>query len=177
MRPTRPQPHTLRPARKALAALASLSAAASLGASAWGPAAGVAEAAHAGRPPHAHTARTVYLREYARLRSTRSEQESSISELGNATGTFAGPLSARLTVSAEHVSALFTFHPRGGSVIGRASARFVIRGHTGYYGGTLKIIHGTGAYRHASGSSIGISGTIDRDSFALVVKANGWVKY
>ena len=44
------------------------------------------------------------------------------------------------------------------------------------HGGNLTIVHGTGAYRHASGKSIGISGTIDRISFALTVKAHGWMK-
>lgn len=126
--------------------------------------------------PIAHTSRTVYLREYGHLRYVGGD-ESSLSEQGGAGGTFAGRVTASLTISAEHVSAVFHLYPRGGSVTGRAYARFIIRGHTGYYGGTLKILHGTGAYRHASGTNIGISGTIDRYSFALTVKANGWIRY
>jgi hypothetical protein len=35
------------------------------------------------------------------------------------------------------------------------------------------IVRGTGAYRHASGKALGISGTINRYSFALTVKAHG----
>ncbi len=126
--------------------------------------------------PTAHAARTVYLRELGHLRYVNGN-ESTLDEHGNASGTFNGSLAARLTISAEHVSAVFTIYPRGGSVTGKAWANFVVRGHTGYYGGTLKIVHGTGAFRHASGANIGISGTIDRYSFALVVKVDGWIKY
>jgi hypothetical protein len=124
----------------------------------------------------AHSARTQYLREYAQLHYVRGN-ESTLSERGSASGTFSGSLTAQLTITAEHVSALFTFYPRGGSVTGKASAHWIAKGHTIYYGGTLKISHGTGAYRHASGSNIGISGTIDRYSLSLTVKANGWIKY
>lgn len=123
----------------------------------------------------AHTARSLYLVESAKLRMVRGN-EASISERGSAAGTFNAALNAQLTISAERVSAVFTIYPRGGSITGRASARFVVRGHTGYYGGALTIVHGTGAYRHASGTNIGISGTIDRLSFALTVKAHGWMR-
>lgn len=124
----------------------------------------------------AHAARAVFLYENAYLRLTHTNNESTLNERGTAYGTFRAPLTAFLRVSAEHVNAIFTIYPHGGSITGRASARFKIQGHTGYYGGTLTIVHGTGAYRHASGRNIGISGTINRISFALTVKAKGWMK-
>jgi hypothetical protein len=142
------------------------------------PAAGGAAGALAGRSssgPVARAARSLYLAENAHLHLVHSN-EATLSERGSAAGTFTAPLTAQLTISAEHVNAVFTIYPHGGSITGRASARFIVRGHTGYYGGTLKITHGTGAYHHASGMNIGISGTIDRYSFALMVKANGWMK-
>lgn len=124
----------------------------------------------------AHDARTVYLNEYASLRLA-SEHESSIAERGQGWGTFRAPITAILTIHPEHVSATFTIYPKGGSVTGRASARYIVRGSTGYYGGTLTIIKGTGIYRHASGSNLGVSGTISRQTFALSVKAHGRIRY
>lgn len=137
---------------------------------------GIAPAASATRSPAAHAARTVFLYENAHLRLTHTNNESTLNERGTAYGTFTAQLTAYLHVSAERVKAVFTIYPRGGSITGTASARFIVKGHTGYYGGTLTITHGTGSYRHASGKSIGISGTIDRISFALTVKAKGWMK-
>lgn len=126
--------------------------------------------------PKAHAARTLFLYENAHLRLVHTNNESRLNESGTAYGTFTAQLKAYLNVSAERVTAVFTIYPRGGSITGVASARFQVKGHTGYYGGNLTITHGTGAYRHASGKNIGISGTIDRISFALTVKAKGWMK-
>lgn len=180
MRASRP-PHATPATAVRLATLALLLAAAGLtGATpvvaSAGPVRYASASAARHSSPRAHAARSVYLREVGHLRYLRGN-ESTLYEHGNASGTFHGPVTAQLRISAERVSAVFTIYPRGGSVTGRASARFIIKGHTGYYGGTLNIVHGTGVYRHASGKKIGISGTIDRYSFALLVKANGWIKY
>lgn len=124
--------------------------------------------------PLAKAARSVNLVETAYLKF-RSGGESTLNEQGYAKGTFNAPLVARMNLSASHVSATFTIYAKGGSITGKASARFVVKGSTVYYGGTLNIVHGTGAYSHAAGSGIGISGTINRLSFALTVKAHGWM--
>lgn len=126
--------------------------------------------AHGG--PAAKTAKVVNLVETASMK-LRSEGESTLNERGYAHGTFNATLVARMNLSANHVTATFTIYPKGGSITGRASAIFKVQNSTCYYGGTLKIVHGTGAFRHASGSDIGISGTINRLTFALTVKAHG----
>lgn len=124
----------------------------------------------------AHTAKAVYLREYASLSLTK-EYGNTLYERGQASGTFNGGIVARLHFTASSVSASFTLYPRGGSVTGTAFARYIVKGSTGYYGGTLTITKATGVYRHATGRNIGISGTISRYSFKLSVKAHGWIKY
>lgn len=124
----------------------------------------------------ARAARTVYLREYGNLRLAREESET-LFEKGQATGTFRGTVVSRLQLHPKSVDATFTIYPKGGSVTGHAHAAFIVRGSTGYYGGTLKITKAAGIYRHARGTNIGVSGTIDRYSFALMVKANGWISY
>lgn len=139
-------------------------------------ASGVVPSPAAAKKQIARTAKTVYLREYARLRLTK-EDGNTLYERGQAWGTFAGGIAARLHFTANAVSAAFTLYPKGGSVTGTANARYIVKGSTGYYGGTLTITKATGSYRHASGKSIGISGTISRYSFKLSVKANGWIKY
>lgn len=123
--------------------------------------------------PVAVAARRVYLVENAKL-SLTGEGETSLTERGQALGTFNAPVSAHLKLSPGHVSGLFTIYPKGGSVSGKAQARYVVRGSVGYYGGTLTITGGTGIYRHASGSQISISGTINHLNFDLTVKAHGW---
>lgn len=126
--------------------------------------------------PAGKAARTVYLREYGSLRLTR-ETGVTLYERGQASGTFAGTVVARLEIHAKYVDATFTISPKGGSVTGQAHAAFIIRGSTGYYGGYLKITKATGIYRHAKAARVGVSGTINRYSFALMVKANGWISY
>ena len=69
--------------------------------------------------------------------------------------------------------ATFTVRPKGGSITGRGSARFEQQGAYGYFGGTISITSGTGSYAHASGTNIGISGAISRETFALTVHVHG----
>jgi hypothetical protein len=123
----------------------------------------------------ARQARKVYLVENARLHvAHNNEYESTIGERGQATGTFNAPVTAALTLVPSHVTAIFTIYPHGGSISGTAHANYIVKDSIGYFGGTLTIMRGTGAYRHASGTNIGFSGTIDRQSFSMSIKVHGW---
>ena len=122
----------------------------------------------------ARAARKVSLVETAQLRLAH-ENGSALLEHGHATGTYDAPVAATLTIHPTYVTALVTIFPRGGSVTGSARANYVVRNSTGYYGGSFTIIHGTGTFRHASGKALGISGTIDRYTFAMTVKAHGQI--
>lgn len=118
-------------------------------------------------------AREVSLQETGYLHAV-GEPGDTIDEQGRASGTYSCSISVHLTiVSANHVTAAFTVKPRDGSVTGRGSARFVQQGADGYFGGTIAITRGTGSFAHASGANIGISGVINRETFALTVHVHG----
>lgn len=126
-----------------------------------------------GDDPLAWAAREVSLQETGHLHAI-GEPGTTIIERGSATGTFDCSIAGRLTiVSANKVIATFTVRPKGGSITGRGSARFEQQGAYGYFGGTISITGGTGNYAHASGTNIGISGAISRETFALTVHVHG----
>lgn len=123
--------------------------------------------------PVALAAREVNLQETGHLHSV-GEPGTTILEQGRATGTFDCSIAVHLTiVSANRVMATFTVKPHGGWVTGRGSARFVQQGANGYFGGTIAIISGTGTFAHASGANIGISGVVNRETFALTAHVHG----
>jgi len=121
----------------------------------------------------ARAARELDLQETGRLHAV-GEPGSTFIERGSAVGTFNTSIAGRLTiVSSNRVTATFTVKPKGGSITGRGAARFAQKGAYGYFGGTISITGGTGSYAHASGTNIGISGAISRETFALTVHVHG----
>lgn len=112
------------------------------------------------------------LSENAQLKFTR-EDGSALVEYGRAAGTYDAPVSADLTIHPTSVTATVTIYPKGGSITGTAQANYIVKGSIGYFGGSFTITHGTGSYRHVSGKALGISGTINRETFAMTVKAHG----
>lgn len=120
----------------------------------------------------ARAAKKVQLQENAQLKFIR-EDGSALVEHGQAAGTYNAPVSAIMTIHSTSVTSVVTLFPKGGSITGTAQANYIVKGSIGYFGGTFTITHGTGTYRHASGKALGISGTINRETFAMTVKAHG----
>ncbi len=119
-------------------------------------------------------AKTVDLVENANLKLI-SEDGAALVEHGQAAGTYNAPVTATFTIHPKAVTATVTVYPHGGSITGVAQTNYIVQNSTGYFGGTLTITRGTGRFKGASGKSLGISGTINRYSFAITVKAHGEV--
>jgi hypothetical protein len=124
--------------------------------------------------PTGRQAKMVNLVENANLKLI-SEEGAALVEHGQASGTYNAPVNATFTIHPKAVTATVTVYPHGGSITGVAQTNYVVQNSTGYFGGTLTITRGTGRFKDASGKSVGISGTINRYSFAIMVKAHGEV--
>jgi hypothetical protein len=123
----------------------------------------------------AKAARRVSLVETAHLKLT-AERGAALVERGQAVGTYNAPVAVTLTIHPKSVTASVTIYPAGGSISGSANANYVIKNSVGYFGGTFTLGHGTGKFRHiaeVNGKPLGISGSINRFSFAMEVKAHG----
>jgi hypothetical protein len=98
-------------------------------------------------------------------------------EEGRASGALAGTVSARVRITAD-ISGSFTFYARGGSVRGYGSAKLNESGSYASFGGTLKVLGGTGRYAHARGSGR-LYGVYNRRSprLELTIQTTGDLSY
>lgn len=96
-------------------------------------------------------------------------------EEGSASGLLAGTVRARIRITAG-IAGSFTFFPRGGSINGRGAGVLHESGTYVSFGGTLKVLGGTGRYAHASGSG-GLYGVYDRHTLGLTIETTGSLSY
>ena len=135
----------------------------------------ISPAALAMNKNEATQARMVYLIEKGRLKLS-TEKGATVTEHGEATGTYHAPILAVFTMRPHSVIAHVTIYPAGGSITGSANANYKIIGNLGYFGGTLTLGQCTGKYAHVTEmhhKPLGISGIINRYNFEIEVKANG----
>lgn len=133
------------------------------------PAAPLAHAAAS----RAYFARTFNLSDYGRLHLT-SHHGFTLNEQGSASGTISGPIYIHLTVaSTNRVTAEVNLYPRGGSLTGYASASYRPSGAVATFSGTMAVVRGTGTYRHARGSGLSFTGTVQRSNDAVTVRVSG----
>jgi hypothetical protein len=98
-------------------------------------------------------------------------------EEGPASGALAGTIKARVRITAE-IAGSFTFYSRGGSVSGYGSAKLHESGAYASFGGSLKVLGGTGRYTHARGGGK-LYGVYNRRSprLELTIQTTGTLAY
>lgn len=139
-----------------------------LGLPAWMP------VAHAAPRPRARVARTLSVTDSAHLHLVHNGGEY-ITEEGRATGTLRGKVRAYLEVGPT-VVAKFTIYASGGTISGEGSGKLKGRTEEPSFGGTMKVSHGTGRYKHVRGRG-GFFGTLNRATYKVLVQTTGTLSY
>lgn len=122
--------------------------------------------------PSASIARTISVREAGTVRLV-SHHGSALNEEGRGSGTFNCSLVVHFTVSPTSTGVSFLCKMTRGSIVGSGRAAFYAAGAIGHFKGTLAVRSGTGAYAHASASRLRLEGTINRTSYATVLRVEG----
>jgi hypothetical protein len=126
--------------------------------------------AAAGGVETARAARSESLTITAHLRY-RNAKGSFLIEEGSASGALPGTIKARIRVRAD-ITGSFTLYTRGGSISGLGSGVLHESGVYTSFGGTLRILGGTGRYAHASGHG-GLYGVYNRETLGFTIKTTG----
>jgi hypothetical protein len=119
-------------------------------------------------------ARSVHLTITAHLHYV-SSRGSYLIEEGSASGQLAGAVKARLRVTAE-ISGSFTLYPHGGSISGQGSGTLHESGTYASFGGSLKILGGTGRYAHSRGGGK-LYGVYNRRNLGVTIQTIGNLSY
>ena len=123
----------------------------------------------------AWAARTLNATDTAHLHYVRENADSTIIEEGTAKGGVAGKIKAHMSVEAR-ITATFTITTRYGTLTGHGSGALHTSGEYASFGGSMKILRGTGRYAHAHGHG-GFYGTINRTTYAMTVQTTGTLSY
>jgi hypothetical protein len=122
----------------------------------------------------ARTARSVRLTATAHLHYLDAKGSYLIEE-GQASGPLAGLVKARIRVTAD-ISGSFVFYPRGGSISGSGVGTLHESGMYASFGGTVKVLGGTGRYSHAHGTG-GFYGVYNRQTLGVTIQTTGSLSY
>lgn len=126
--------------------------------------------------PVATAARTLNLVESGNLHLVAHHNEI-LTEKGSGSGTLSGNIMVRLDLSYSEATVSFTAYPPGGTIVGHGEGSIYAQGHTARFNGTASITGGTGKYAHASSSSIKMTGTLQRKTYAFSVRVEGRMQY
>lgn len=140
-------------------------------------AAALVPASAGARSADAHAARTLSIKESAKLRLD-NHKGAVLKEHGYAKGTLSGEIYVTLHVtSTRTVTASITVYPSGGMLGGTAAAKYTVLGSFGRFSGSMNIDKGSGRYAKAHGSGLSFSGKIQRSNDATTVYLSGSFSY
>jgi hypothetical protein len=120
-------------------------------------------------------ARTLTIDETVDLHLVR-KSGSTLYESGTARGTLPGNVSAVFQISVTRVTGTVTIYPRGGSLTINVTGTPRSTGLRARFGGTMRVVRGSGRYRGASGSGT-FSGVVNRRTWDVDVDANARLSY
>jgi hypothetical protein len=160
------------PRRRVLSILATASLGAVIGIYLTAPA--VTASTGAGNAKHGAVAsRVIGISEKAQLRLA-SAPGVTIKEQGSMTGTFKGTVIAYFTsYSINRGSLTLTGYIQGGVVTVQGETHNRVSGSTGYSEGTVRIIHGTGKFAHASSRTLQFHAIVNRKNFYISAEVQG----
>jgi len=92
-------------------------------------------------------------------------------EEGRASGPLAGLVKAKIKITAN-IEGSFTFYPRGGTISGSGSGQLRESGIYASFGGTVRVLGGTGRYTHARGGG-GLYGVYNRKTLGVEIETTG----
>jgi hypothetical protein len=92
-------------------------------------------------------------------------------EEGRASGPLAGLVKAKIKITAN-IEGSFTFYPRGGTISGSGSGQLRESGIYASFGGTVRVLGGTGRYAHARGGG-GLYGVYNRKTLGVEIETTG----
>jgi hypothetical protein len=129
---------------------------------------------HAGARSRAATAGTLPVQETAQLRLVSRHGTEVLNERGEGSGTFRCPITARLITAYTRASIVFTITCSSKNTLsGGGEASFYVSGSTAHFSGDVAVTRGTGVYAHDSAASLKLSGTYQRNTYALVMSVSG----
>jgi hypothetical protein len=124
----------------------------------------------------ATTARVIHLSETAQLHLVAHQGTQVLHEEGQASGTLRGRLTVVINIGYTEATVTFTARSSAGTLSGRGVESYYVSGKNGHFSGRMSVTGGSGAYAHASGSSLQTTGLIKRAHYEVQMTVNGALK-
>jgi len=122
------------------------------------------------------TASSIRLNETAQLHLIAHQGTQVLHEEGQVSGTLRGRLIVFIDIGYAEATVTFTARSSSGTLSGRGTESYYVSGKSGHFSGRMSVTGGTGAYAHASGSSLQTTGLIKRGHYEVEMTVNGLLK-